>query len=183
MADPHAKPVSPISQVLQSIGLTRDDLLRHSDQMRQFLTTEDANSLRAFAAGSSDAQSAVASAIRGSRARSHSRSLSRPSASTLSQTPPPSTPVKSEPIDPPIPLRHMDSMEMILERKNRQAKREKRGKKEKERSAPSPSPASAAFSLDAFMQSRDSRRVPSQDQSESSSSATPQVCATSDRVR
>ncbi|KAL4066026.1 hypothetical protein V8B97DRAFT_1073518 [Scleroderma yunnanense] len=174
MADPHATPVSPISQVLQSIGLTRDDLLRHSDQMRQFLTTEDANSLRAFAAGSSDAQNAIVSMIRSSRARSHSRSVSRPSASTVSQTPPPSTPVKSEPMEPAIPLRHMDSMEMILERKNRQAKREKRGKKEKERPAPSPSPASAGFSLDAFMQSRDSRRVPPADQPEFSTSTTSQ---------
>ncbi|KAI6024083.1 hypothetical protein BKA83DRAFT_4267506 [Pisolithus microcarpus] len=152
------KPVSPISQVLQSIGLTRQDLLRHSDQMRQFLTTEDVNSLCALTTA----------------ARSHSRSLSRPSASTVSQTPPPSTPVKSEPIEPAMPLRHMDSMEMILERKSRQAKREKRGKKEKERSAPSPSPAGAGLSLDAFMQSRGSRRVSHAEQPEPSTSAASQ---------
>lgn len=174
MADPRAKPVSPISQVLQSMGLTRDDLLRHSGQMRQFLTTEDVNSLHALSAASPDMQNAIAPMVARSRARSHSRSLSRPSTSTVSQTPPPSTPVKSEPIEPAMPLRHMDSMEMILERKNRQAKREKRGKKEKERSAPSPPPASAGFSLDAFMQSRDSRRVSYADQPGPSSSSASQ---------
>ncbi|KAH7885848.1 hypothetical protein F5I97DRAFT_1162369 [Phlebopus sp. FC_14] len=174
MADPHAKPISPISQVLQSMGLTREDLLRHSDQMRQFLTAEGAKSLRVFAGDSSDAQSVIASVAAASRARSLSRSTSRANASSLSQTPPPSTPVKSEPIEPALPPRHMDSMEMILERKSRQAKRDRRGKKEKERMAPSPSSASAAFSLDAFMQSRDLRRVSSTDQSDSSSSIAPQ---------
>ncbi|KAG2121860.1 hypothetical protein DEU56DRAFT_833390 [Suillus clintonianus] len=165
-----AKPVSPISNLLQKIGLTRDDLSRHSDQMRQFLTTQDAKSLRAFSADSVDAQQSIASVLGKSRSCSHSSSNSRQNASVASQTPPPSTPVKSEPVEPAIPLRHMDSMEMILERKSRKTKRDKRGKKDKERNAPSPSPASTAFSLDAFMHSRDSRRVPSLDQSDSSTS-------------
>ncbi|KAF9244664.1 hypothetical protein BU15DRAFT_86029 [Melanogaster broomeanus] len=176
MAAPHAKPISPISQVLQSIGLTRDDLSRHSDQMRQFLTAEDANCLPPFSADSSDTLSSVASILAPSRTRSNSRSLSRANASNVSQTPPPSTPVKSEPTEPAMPLRHMDSMEMILERKSRRAKREKRGKIHNDRSAPSPSPATATanFSLDAFMQSRDLRRVPSTEHSDSSSSVAPQ---------
>ncbi|KAH7924285.1 hypothetical protein BV22DRAFT_1112896 [Leucogyrophana mollusca] len=167
MADQPAKPISPISLVLQSIGLTRDDLLRHSDQMRQFLTTEDAKSLRAFSAESSDTQQSLASALGMSRARSSSRSNSLAGAPSISHTPPPpSTPVKSEPAETAVPLRHMDSMEMILERKSRLAKRDKRGRKEKER-APSPSPANAGFSLDAFMQSRDLRRAPSIERSDS----------------
>ncbi|KAI6024444.1 hypothetical protein EDC04DRAFT_3143322 [Pisolithus marmoratus] len=171
-AQAHAKPVSPMSQVLQSIGLTRDDLQRRSDQMRQFLTTDDVNSVHAL---SPDMQAAVAPVTGGPmKARSHSRSLSRPSASAVSQTPPPSTPIKSEPVEPAMPLRHMDSMEMILERKSRQVKRGKRVKKEKERSAPSPSPASAGFSLDAFMQSRDARRVSHTEQPGPSTSATSQ---------
>ncbi|KAF9219813.1 hypothetical protein BS17DRAFT_788811 [Gyrodon lividus] len=175
MVKHHAKPISPISQVLQSIGLTREDLMRHSDQMRQFLTTEDANSLCNLSADSSDVHSSLASIIAPSRTRSNSRSLSRVNASHVSQTPPPpSTPIKSEPIEPAMPLRHMDSMELILERKSRQAKREKRGKINKDRSAPSPSPASTPFSLDAFMQSRDFRRIPSTDHSDFSSSVAPQ---------
>ncbi|KIJ20666.1 hypothetical protein PAXINDRAFT_165560 [Paxillus involutus ATCC 200175] len=174
MAEPHAKPISPISQVLQSIGLTREDLLRHSDQMRQFLTAEDASALCALSADSSDTLSSVASILAPARTRSNSRSLSRANASHLSQTPSPSTPVKSEPIEPAMPLRHMDSMQLILERKSRQTKREKRGKTHKDQRVPSPSPVGAAFSLDAFMQSRDLRRVPSIDHSDSSSSVAPQ---------
>lgn len=171
-----AKPVSPISNLLQKIGLTRDDLSRHSDQMRQFLTTQDAKSLRVFSAESADAQQSIASVLGKTRSCSHSSSNSRQNASTASQTPPPSTPVKSEPVEPAIPLRHMDSMEMILERRSRKVKRDKRGKKDKDRNAPSPSPASTAFSLDAFMQSRDLRRVPSLDQSDSSTNIASLVC-------
>ena len=154
-------PISPISQVLQSIGLTRNDLLRHSDQMRQFLTEHDTGATRPFSA---DSQEHTAGSSR-------TRSVSRSNPPARSQTPSPSTPVKSEPVEPPMPLRQMDSMEMILERKSRQAKREKKAKG-KDRP---PSPARASFSLDAFMQSRDSRRVPDSDQSDSSSSIVLQV--------
>ena len=42
------KPISPISQLLKNLGMTRDDLTRHSDQMRQFLT---ALSMRSFDVG------------------------------------------------------------------------------------------------------------------------------------
>lgn len=173
MADPA---LSPMSQVLQSIGLTKEDLMRHSDQMRQFLTTQDANSLRAFTAAPLDTQATIVSALGDLRARSRSLSLSCVNASAGTQTSPPSTPVKSEPTEPAMPLRQMDSMEAILERKNRQAKREKRGKKEKERGAPSPAAAGACFSLDAFMRSRHSRRVLPSDQAESSTSSSIQVC-------
>ncbi|EGN95004.1 hypothetical protein SERLA73DRAFT_162624 [Serpula lacrymans var. lacrymans S7.3] len=178
MAAHHAKPISPISQVLQSLGLTRNDLIKHSDQMRQFLTAEDAKSLRAFTTTSetSDSQYAKADLFSSSsRTRSRSCSNSLINASALSTTPPPpSTPVKAEPTEPAIPLRHMDSMEMVIERKSRQIKREKRGRKEKERNAPSPSPGSAGVSLDAFMKSRDVRRVPSVESSDPSRSVTPQ---------
>lgn len=167
MAGPLAKPVSPISQVLQSIGLTRDDLLRHSDQMRQFLTQHDAGATRAFPADPPEPAGTAAGSAR-------TRSVSRPDAPAHSQTPSPSTPVKSEPIEPPMPLRQMDSMEMILERKSRQAKRDKKARV-KDRPPPSPSPARASFSLDAFMQSRDSRRVPDSDHSDSSSGIALQV--------
>jgi len=144
--------------------------------MRQFLTTQDAKSLRVFSTESADAQQSIASLLEKSRACSHSSSNSRQDASAPPQTPPPSTPVKSEPVEPVMPLRHMDSMEMILEQKSRRAKRDKRGKKDKERTAPSPSPVTAAFSLDAFMQSRDLRRVPSLEHSDSFSSIASLVC-------
>lgn len=39
---------SPIGLLLESLGMTREDLTRHSAQMREFLTAENANSLRAL---------------------------------------------------------------------------------------------------------------------------------------
>lgn len=167
MAEPLAKPISPISQVLQSIGLTRDDLLRHSDHMRQFLTQNDVGATRPFSVDPPEQVNTTGGS-------SGTRSVSRSNAPAHSQTSPPSTPVKSEPIEPAMPLRQMDSMEMILERKSRQAKREKKARG-RDRPPPSPSPAHTSFSLDAFMQSRDSRRVPDSDQSDSSSTMAPQV--------
>ena len=41
--------------MLESAAMTRDDLTHHSDQMRQFPTAQDANSLRAFSNAESDA--------------------------------------------------------------------------------------------------------------------------------
>lgn len=38
---------SPIAQLLDSLGMTREDLSRHSAQMREFLTAENAKSLNA----------------------------------------------------------------------------------------------------------------------------------------
>lgn len=167
MADQHAKPSSPISQVLQSLGLTREDLLRHSDQMRQFLTAEDANSLRVLTGELIDPGS---TSLETTRTRSLSRSNSAVNASTSHETPPPPTPVtpaKAEPMDSTISLRTMDSMEMVIERKSRQSRRDRKERKDREKdrinplpiAPPSPSPNAAGFSLDSFMHSRGGRRV------------------------
>jgi hypothetical protein len=93
------------------------------------------------------------------------RSLSRASSNSLRDMSPPSTPVKSEPHEGGMLHRHMDSMEMVLERQRRQ-RRSRRGKeRESSRSMPhppSPSPSNASqsgLSLDSFMQSRDDLRV------------------------
>ncbi|KII87419.1 hypothetical protein PLICRDRAFT_55379 [Plicaturopsis crispa FD-325 SS-3] len=132
MADSPPKPVSPISQVLQSLGLTREDLLKHSDQMRQFLTAEDANSLRVLVRdleggqSSSQPEHAPPSAA---RARSHSTTSHAPSV--------PTTPihVKAELADGAMPPRRDDSMEAVIERKSRQARRERRSRREREKTA------------------------------------------------
>jgi hypothetical protein len=189
MADPHEKPPSPISQVLQSLGLTREDLLRHSDQMRQFLTAEDANSLRVLTRELSEGGS---TSFGSTRTRSLSRSNSVANASTSrespaphqDQPPTPMTPVKAEPAESPVPQRHMDSMEMVIERKSRQNKRDRKGRKERERNnvPPSPSPSSAGFSLDSFMQSRDVRRVSMPEQSDMMGTEPPEVSRARCRV-
>jgi len=189
MADPHKKLPSPISQVLQSLGLTREDLLRHSDQMRQFLTAEDANSLRVLTRELSEPGSTM---FGSTRSRSLSRSNSVANAPTNKDSPVPQqqllttpvTPVKAEPVESPVPQRHMDSMEMVIERKSRQNKRDRKGRRERERNnaPPSPSPSSAGFSLDSFMQSRDVRRVSMPEPSEAKEADPPEVSGACLRV-
>ncbi|KAI0923771.1 hypothetical protein AcV5_009232 [Taiwanofungus camphoratus] len=144
-------PTSPISQLLQTLGMTREDLTRHSQQMRQFLTAEHANSLRAFGQ-QSERPDSISS---GTRSRGRSRTGSMSNASAVAQSPtPPITPVKAEPVDGIIPARQLDTMEMIMERKNRKEKRDRRNSN---------------------AQSRDGRRVHVPGSSASSRSATPQA--------
>ncbi|KDQ61445.1 hypothetical protein JAAARDRAFT_66557 [Jaapia argillacea MUCL 33604] len=163
MAGPHAVPsssLSPVSELLKSMGMTREDLSRHSEQMKQFLTAENAPSFRVFAQENSAVQDRRTPA---SVSVPRSRSNSVADASVVHRTtPPPVTPVKTEPIDIPMPSRQMDSMEMIIERKNRMSKKERRGRRERERTLappPSPSPSQSNCSLDIFMHSRGVRRV------------------------
>ena len=185
MADPHQLPSSPISQVLHSLGLTREDLLRHSDQMRQFLTAEDAMSLRVLT-GELNESGSTGFPSTHTRSVSRSKSIANASSSSTTRASPapatPLTPVKTEQVDSAVPssLRHMDNMEMVIERKSRQHRRDRKCRKERDRNnintsifgsgggvvPPSPLPSSAGFSLDSFMQSRDGRRVSTLEQSE-----------------
>ncbi|KZP16599.1 hypothetical protein FIBSPDRAFT_1047397 [Athelia psychrophila] len=170
MADPHpaalSKIGSPISQVLSTLGLTREDLLRHSDQMRQFLTAEDANSLRVL---TREIANSGVSAVTSTRARSSS--LLNASGSThqrdSSLPATPATPIKAEPSEHTLPRQHshrtMDNMEMIMERKSRQSKRDKKERRDRTAIPPvplSPSPNKAGFNVDTYIHSGTSRRVP-----------------------
>ena len=137
--------------------------------MRQFLTADDAMFSRVLEHKISY-ESRSGSDIRSNSrsvgsSRSLARSLSRASSNSLRDVSPPATPVKSEPHESGVPHRHMDSMEMVLERQRRQ-RRSRRGKeRESSRSMPhppSPSPSNASqsgVSLDSFMQSRGDLRV------------------------
>lgn len=117
MADPHSKKTapSPISQLLKTLGMTREDLVQHTEQMRAHLS-----------------QPNLAPAAE--RPKSKARSLQRSRTTSLSNlagrnrsTTPPMTPVKSEPLEHGIPARPLDTMQLVMERKSRQAKRERRG--------------------------------------------------------
>ena len=116
------EPPSPISMLLQNMGLTRDDLAQRAEQMRNFLDT-DQNSLRALSQQSDSHDSAP------TRARRRSRTGSASIASSQLQSPSPSpTNVKSEPVDKPIPpSSQMDTMHIVMERKRRQMKRDRKG--------------------------------------------------------
>ncbi|KAI0251430.1 hypothetical protein BJV78DRAFT_1211514 [Lactifluus subvellereus] len=155
-------PISPISQLLQNLGMTRDDLTRHSDQMRQFLTAENANSFRAFAMVESDADGAISPTLLPQTVRAKSRSIS----SAATDAPcsfPPVTPVKTEPLDPPPPsspsssntaaaavasssIRRFESMDEIIERQNRRSKRERRSRRERDDTSPAPGAPSSSHS-------------------------------------
>ncbi|KAH6915883.1 forkhead box protein I1 [Coprinopsis sp. MPI-PUGE-AT-0042] len=163
--------ISPISQLLHSLGMTREDLNKRSNEMRQFLTANDSTPTRApehtsgyRSRSGSDLHQETRSA---SSSFSLTRSVSAASTSSKRELSPPSTPVKAEQSDGALPSRAMDSMEIIIERQ-RQSRKGRKSRREKDRAAPgksfvpppSPSPSStsaSAMSLDSFMQARDDR--------------------------
>ncbi|CAK5273980.1 unnamed protein product [Mycena citricolor] len=122
---------SPISQLLNTLGITREDLNRRSDQMRQFLTSEHATGSRVSAHASTSSTSSdtqplsrtSSSAVISTRHIScESPTSPRDASPTTSVT----TPVKSEPEDDDVlPTRPLDNMEMVLERQ-RLRRRQKR---------------------------------------------------------
>ncbi|EMD39220.1 hypothetical protein CERSUDRAFT_93268 [Gelatoporia subvermispora B] len=125
MAEAYAgrNPTSPISQLLRSLGMTREDLSRHSEQMRQFLTTETAKSSPPF---SSKPERKDAKSLE-SRPRIRSRTSSLINASATAQSPtPPVTPVKAEPTETLLPSRSMDQMHLVMERKSKNKQRDRR---------------------------------------------------------
>lgn len=117
MADPHdsGNPTSPISQLLKSLGMTREDLVQHTEQMRAHLSQDHSSQSRESRKSKSR-----------SGLKSRPASLSNIAGRTRSSTPP-ATPVKSEPVEASVPTRQMDTMQLVMERKSRQSKRERRG--------------------------------------------------------
>ena len=124
MADPlSTQPVSPVSILLQTLGMTRDDLMRHAAQMKSFLETEE-NSLRALT-NQSEAEAQQEQKTRPA-SRSRNVSFSNHASAPFRAASPPVTPIKAEPVERPVP-RQMDTMERVMERKERQKKRQRRG--------------------------------------------------------
>ena len=153
-------PNSPIGQLLKHLGMTREDLQRHSSQMREFLTTESIPSpLPEDHAGCSklgvDGQS---SRPPRSRASSHGNASSIPQ-----------TPVKPR---HSAGLHKPDTMEAIIERQNKLARKEKRGRRDSNAMGPpSPTPQPTALPSEPSTSTpRDTKRESSSQESE------PQVC-------
>ncbi|KAF9462868.1 hypothetical protein BDZ94DRAFT_1298182 [Collybia nuda] len=182
--------ISPISQLLHTLGITKEDLEKRSNQMRQFLTAEDANSLRVAdrdcLSSASDLRSMSQST---SSASSITHSRSRTNSYSCRDSTPPTTPIKSESVEGSLSLRHFDSMEMVIERQRRQNRKEKKERRERERESmarmavphpPSPSPSNtspSSFNLDMFMHSRDGQRVVLADAPETALSASAKLNA------
>ncbi|KAI0272767.1 hypothetical protein BC834DRAFT_362559 [Gloeopeniophorella convolvens] len=163
------QPISPISQLLHNLGMTRDDLTRHSDQMRQFLTAEDANSLRALSGADSDADSVKSPTVIPAQIRAKSHSVSAADAPPF----PPVTPVKTEPAEPPSSLRRFQSMDQIIERQNRRSRRERRGRRDRDTSPAPPHSPTHSSSRASSHRTRDSGRAKLADDSLPSSLSLP----------
>lgn len=146
---------SPISQLLHTLGISREDLEKRSDQMRQFLTAQDPDFDPLRVTNTETSNSGIdirLPSVASTSAASFSRSRSGTNSYSLRDSPPPITPVKSETTETGS-LRHFDSMEMVIERQRRQNRRERKERRERERelaaktsvprlSSPSPSNAS-----------------------------------------
>ncbi|KAJ6518704.1 hypothetical protein C8R45DRAFT_2943 [Mycena sanguinolenta] len=160
---------SPISQLLNSLGITREDLERRSDQMRQFLTSDSAISSRV----SSHLPSSTAVSRASSSTAPFTRQISRgASISARDASPTPAPTIKPEPEEEPLPPRQFDNMEMVLERQrlNRKQKRSRKREPDPARTAlpPSPPPSDASNSGAPNIPREDSRKLAS-----SSSSSIP----------
>ncbi|THU99100.1 hypothetical protein K435DRAFT_828227 [Dendrothele bispora CBS 962.96] len=172
MATPDPHNTSPISQLLNTLGLTREDLQQRSDEMRQFLTTDNAKSSRVSSRGRANSSSSNISLRSLSRSNSavasSARSLSRKSSISLRDASLSPAPVKSEPVESALPPRQYDSMELVIERQ-RQARKEKKQKRDRDRDlasrasvshrSPTPSSASTQSLFDSRLQRRDDDSV------------------------
>lgn len=169
MADPHAQqnPASPISSLLRTLGLTREDLMAHTEQMRAYLSQ-----------GSSSQP--LPECTSETRSLRRSRTISFPSSFRKNTSPtPPKTPVKAEPVEHAISGRQMDTMERILEGRSRQARKEKRGLSAIQlHLCRDFQCALLSLSTESKSRSRDSRRVSQAHNVTPSRSQTPQVSTT-----
>ena len=125
--------------------MTREDLSRHSDQMRQFLMDQQEGKsstapLLARSPSTEDMRSFSRSTSRHSYSRSRGNSLSTRDAS------PPRTPIKAEFSESPLMSRQMDTMEAVIERQQ-QARKERKLRKGKEREPSARRPTSPSPTL------------------------------------
>ena|ERR1700742_3521218 len=144
--------MSPVSQLLSRLGMTRDDLSRHSDQMRQFLVADGSALTHRH-----DRALTPLSIKR----HSHSRSSTSVDASVPSRHDPlPATPVKSEPVELSLSGRKLDAMETVIELQNatRRGKRRYEDEDEAETFSSPDSTSLSASRRDSKARSRVSRR-------------------------
>lgn len=168
---------SPIARLLESLGMTREDLTRHSAQMREFLLAENPGALRSLSQSSDKPSSSATLSSTQSDAlstltRTISESGSQPSQSTRSSHPP-KTPPPTQARSPNY-QRHTSKPPVHVSDQESESleKRTPRHRKEKERrqmhSATSPTRAKPSLDMIMQMQSNNSRRVYESEESEDS---------------
>lgn len=144
--------LSPISAMLQTLGITREDLSKHSNQMRQFLTTDTASSLSGLLAGTSTSNTSWNANSKPSS--SMTRSMSR-STSGHARSPSPGAASLGGGGDDDGMRRH--SMDAVIERKNRKKRKERKQREKMSVRSPSVAPlftavasTPATFEYDVF---------------------------------
>ncbi|KAH9839813.1 uncharacterized protein C8Q71DRAFT_702663 [Rhodofomes roseus] len=117
------RPPSPVDEILKNMNLTREDLARHSEQMRLFLTGgADCASSSTFPTQPSK-HNTQTTLSRKSSSRAISRSSSVVNTFGRAASPSPSrVHVKPEPFEEALPTRSLGTMELVLERKSRQSR-------------------------------------------------------------
>ena len=167
---------SPIGQLLQSLGLTREDLTRHSAQMREFLTTENASSLRALTQENKLPRPQSLPPNRSESPLSRTSSVARDLSRTNSMdapgrhaTPPPASSSLPQ-HGGNLSFVHNPSQSSTRKPEKSHAESIRQGKTRHKRTSSFASPTRPKPNLDMIMQmrSRDSRRVQESDDSESS---------------
>lgn len=144
--------------------MTREDLVLHTEQMRAHLSQ-----------GNPPEPDVPPAPKARSTRRSRTASLTNLAAKVRTPSPP-RTPVKSEPVDVSIPTRQMDTMQMVMERRRKQTKRDRKGAYHRRY----PAFGRAQFScpshdLDSVSHSRDSRRVSTPQTTTPTRASTPQA--------
>lgn len=147
-----AQDISPIDQLLKTLGMTREDLDKRSRQMRQFL---DNDPTRGGDAGASAPADDAQPCPRLSRtSSSQAPPVSRSNSTMGRDASPPATPVKAEPHEVTVPL----SMEAVIERQNQSRREKKRKDRTGSRASmahpPSPTPSASRATSVAASQSR-----------------------------
>lgn len=120
------RPPSPVDEILKNMNLTREDLARHSEQMRLFLT----GGADCASSSTLPAQPTQPTKHRSKSRRLSSRAVSRSDSVvhclTRAASPSPSRVcVKAEPVEemmPTPPMRALSTMELVLERKSKQSR-------------------------------------------------------------
>ena len=175
---------SPIAKLLESLGMTREDLSRHSAQMREFLLTENP-ALRALGQSSDKfaSTSTFPNSTNGDRSestRSSSEIRSQSVASTRfshpPKTPPPThsrhTHYQRHTSKQPVHTNGHDG-ERVAEKRTPRRRKEKA--RRQSHSATSPSRPKPSLDMIMQMQSRNSRRVYESEESEESDDASMDV--------
>ncbi len=171
--------MSPVGKLLETLGMTREDLTRHSDQMRQFLTADN-GSLRALEQSREKTLFKPASRTNSTPSLSASRNASYPSQSTrpvesvarLATTPQIVPPPHSQGAPSALSMENLarHSQQYTEGGVSRRQKEREHHRRSRAMSQSSPTATRPKPSLDMIMQlrSREKRRVSESEESDDS---------------